>query len=65
MRSGEAAAPDGGWIPIMWLSISFHAMCGGTIVVYAELLGWESLSGFKKKKKKFRVFFFCEIYGAR
>jgi len=45
MRVGEAAAPDGRWIPILCVSVLFHAVFGGTIVVYAEVCGWESPSG--------------------
>ena len=45
MRVGEAAAPDGRWIPIPWVSVLFHDVFGGTNVVYAEVCGWESLSG--------------------
>ena len=41
---GDAAAPDGRWIPIVWVSVLFHAVFGGTDVVYAEVCGWESLS---------------------
>jgi len=29
---GEADAPDGRWIPILWMSVLFHDACGGTIV---------------------------------
>ncbi len=39
MRVGEAATPDGRWIPILSVSVLFHGVCGGTIVVYAEALG--------------------------
>jgi len=39
MRVGEAAALDGRRIPIMLVSVLFHAMCGGTIVVYVDVLG--------------------------
>ena len=42
---GEAAAPDGRWIPIMWVSVLFHDVLGCTNVVYADECGWESLSG--------------------
>ena len=42
---GEAAAPDGRWILILWVSVLFHAAFGVTIVVSAEICGWESLSG--------------------
>ena len=42
---GEAAAPDGRWIPILWVSVLFHDVLGGTNVVYAEVCGWESLYG--------------------
>ncbi len=42
---GEAAAHDGGWIPILWVSVVFHDVLGGTNVVYAEECGWGSLSG--------------------
>ncbi len=38
-------APDGRLIPILWLPVLFHEMFGGTNVVYAEVCGWESLSG--------------------
>ena len=42
---GEAAAPDGRWIHNLWVSVLFHDVFGGTIVVYAEVCGWESLYG--------------------
>ena len=42
---GEAAAPDGRWIHILWVSVLFHDVFGGANVVYAEVCGWESLSG--------------------
>ncbi len=42
---GEAPAPGGRWIPIMWVSVLFHGVFGGTNVVYAEVCGWKSLSG--------------------
>ena len=38
---GEAAALDGRWIPILWVSILFHDVFGGTNVVYAEICRWE------------------------
>ena len=40
----EAAALDVRWISILWVSVLFHDVLGGTIVVYAEICGWESLS---------------------
>ena len=42
---GEAADPNGRWIPILWVSVLFHDVLVGTSVVYAEDCGWESLSG--------------------
>jgi hypothetical protein len=42
---GEVVASDGRWIPILWVSVLFHDVLGGTNVVYAEECGWESLSG--------------------
>jgi hypothetical protein len=42
---GEAAARDGRWIPILWVSVLFHDVLGCTNVLYAEVCGWESLSG--------------------
>jgi len=42
---GEAAAPDGRWIPTLWVSVLFHDVLGGANVVYAEECGWKSLSG--------------------
>ena len=42
---GEVDAPDGRWIPILWVSVLFHDMFGCTNVAYAEVCGWESLSG--------------------
>jgi len=42
---GEAAALDGRWIPILWASVLFHDVLGGTNGMYAEVRGWESLSG--------------------
>ena len=42
---GEAAALDRSWIPILWVSVLFHDVLGGTNVVYADDCGWESLSG--------------------
>ena len=44
MRVGEAATPDGRWIPIMCVSVLFHDVCGVIIVVYAKVCGWKSLS---------------------
>ena len=45
MRIGKAAAPDWRWIPILWVSVLFHAVFGSTNVVYVEECGWGSLSG--------------------
>ena len=45
MRVVEVVAPDGRWISILWVPILFHDACGGTIVMYAIVLGWESLAG--------------------
>ena len=45
MRMGEATAPDGRWIYIIWVSVLFHDVLDGTNVVYAEECGWESLFG--------------------
>ena len=42
---GEAATPDGRYIPILCAPVLLHDVCGGTIVVYAELCGWDSLFG--------------------
>jgi hypothetical protein len=42
---GEAATPYGRWIPILWVSILFHDLRGGTAVVYVEVFRRESLSG--------------------
>ncbi len=42
---GEAATVDARWIPILCVSVLFHGVCGGTVVVYAEAFGWESLYG--------------------
>ena len=42
---GVAAAPDGRWIPILWVPVLFHDEFGGTNVVYAEVCWWKSLSG--------------------
>ena len=42
---GEAVAPDGRWIPILWVSVLFQGVFGGTNVVYAEVCGLKSLSG--------------------
>jgi len=39
MRMGEATALDGRWVPILWVSVLFHAVLGGTNVVYAEDCG--------------------------
>ena len=45
MRVGEAAALDMRWIPSLWVFVLLHDVCGCTIVVYAKVLGWESLDG--------------------
>ena len=42
---GEAATPDGMWIPILCVFVLFHDVCGGAIVVYADVTGWKFLSG--------------------
>ena len=36
---------DGRWIPILCVSVLYHIVCGGTIVVNADAFGWESLPG--------------------
>ncbi len=36
---GEAAAPEGRWIPILCVSVLFHDVFGVTNVVYAEVCG--------------------------
>ena len=45
MRVGEAVVFDGRCIPILYVSVLFHDVWGGTIVVWADVVGWESLSG--------------------
>ena len=42
---GEAAALDGRWIPILWVSVLFHDVLGVNNVVHAEGCEWKSLSG--------------------
>jgi len=44
MRVDEVVAPDGRWVPILWVPVMFHDVFGGTNMVYAEVCGWESLS---------------------
>ncbi len=41
----EAATLDERWIPILWVPALFHDVCGGIIVVYADVLGCEPLTG--------------------
>jgi len=45
MRVGKATNPYGRGIPILWVSVLFHDVLGGTNVVYAEVCGWKSLFG--------------------
>ena len=39
MRMVEAVAPDGRWIPILWVSVLFNDVLDCTNVVYAEKCG--------------------------
>ena len=42
---GEVAVPNGRCIPILYVSVLLHDVWGGTILVLADVVGWESLSG--------------------
>ena len=42
---GDVADPNGRLILILWVSVLFQDVFGGTNVVYADVCGLESLSG--------------------
>jgi hypothetical protein len=39
IRVDEVAASDGRWIPTLWLPVLIHDVCGGTMVMYADVFG--------------------------